>query len=318
MFCSIELMMFFDLLATRVFFVGVSGYPQIFTSFFLSFYEIFYLLGTTGYFSLFLENFLYFDVKFPIFYFSDSVPYVQRYPLVQPYHIANPLYDRPNFFLWLFDAFVKKISGDFSKSAFFSNDLRFVFQRELLQDIRKYNYIRKYQNDLQLTGQLFLRGWNGFNYRLDLKIIAEPILPTEQVVRFDWRFKNSHFDGITSRLFKSDLFGSSQARTAVTHKNLNFLRNRYKQLPSRYGFLDYSMGSQDSNFWVDPKKEIEHLEDKKEALYSRAKILSGFSEFDRQHHRFHLNSKIPRVTARSVNKFNSVFSPVNYKFYKMK
>lgn len=316
-FCSVELVLFFDLLITRIFFVGTPGYPQIFTSFFLVFYEIFYMLGTSGYFSLYLENFLHFDIKFPMFYFSDLIPLVQRYPLVQPGHLFNPFFNRPNLFLWIFDQLVKFFSGEYSRSLFFSNDLRFVYQRELIQDIRKYNYIRKHHNDLQMVGQLFLRGWNGFNYRLDLKIISQPILPTDAISRFDWRFKSSHFDGLTSRLFKPDLFGSVPSKGAPFSKTLRILRNRYQVTSPRYGFLEYSTAPRDSSLWLSFSEQRKSRRKVKQGLHERSRFLSGLTEFDRRYHRL-LFKKRSSVRWRARERFNFTFSPADYKFLKMK
>lgn len=316
-FCSIELVLFFDLLVTRIFFVGTPGYPQFFTSFFLIFYEIFYMLGTSGYFSLYLENFLHFDIKFPVFYFSDQIPLVQRYPLVQPGHLFNPFYNRPNLFLWLFDQVVNFFSGEYSRSFFFSNDLRFLYQRELIQDIRKYNYIRKHHNDLQMVGQLYLRGWNGFNYRLDLKIISQPILPTDSISRFDWRFKSSHFDGLTSRLFKPDLFGSVPSKGAPSSQSLHILRNRYQVTSPRYGFLEYSTAPKDSSLWLSFSEQHKSRKKVKHGLHKRSRFLSNLTEFDRRYHRV-LFKKSSSVKWRVRDRFNFTFSPADYKFLKMK
>lgn len=274
-FCSVEVFLFVDLLITRIVFVGSVGYPQIFSSFFLMIYELFYILGTSGYFSLYLESFFYFDLKFPVFYFSDFIPLLQRFPLVQPVHLHNPFFDRPNLFLWLFDNFFNVVSGDSTKSLFFSKDLRFVYQRELLQDVRKYNYIRKHFNDLQMVGQLFLRGWNGFNYRLDLKIISEPIISIENIARFDWRFKNSHFDGLTSRLFRNDLFGSRKYRTKLTRKTLHILRNSAQITSPRYGYLDY-LKSKKPTMWVRPAAEHKLREQKLDDMIERSFFFLDF------------------------------------------
>lgn len=236
LFCMFEIISFLDLFFTRIYFVGTPGYPQLFASLFLIFYDLFYLLGTVGYFSFYLENFLHFDFKFPVFYFSDYVPLLQRYPLVQPYFIGDPYFNKPNFFLWLFDNFLSLFTGEKKKFFFFSGDQRFIFQRELIQDIRKYNFLRKNIIQLRVTGQLYNRGWNGFNYRLDLQSISDPIIPSEQVIRFDWRFKNSHSRGVHSRLFKSALNYGSDSRQGSA-ATVRILSGRRK--PSRYGYLDY-------------------------------------------------------------------------------
>ena len=191
-----EIVSFIDLFFTRIFFIGTPGYPQILAGLFLVFYDLVSLLGTVGYFSFYLESFMHLDIKFPVFYFSDYTPLLQRYPLVQPYFIGDPYLNRPNFFLWFFDNLLNKFSGESSKSFFFSRDMRFIYQRELIQDFRKYNFVRKNLLQLNTIGQLYNRGWNGFNYRLDLQILTDPIIPSEQIIRFDWRFKNSHAGGL--------------------------------------------------------------------------------------------------------------------------
>lgn len=235
-FCIFEIFSFLDLLFTRIFFIGTPGYPQILSAFFLIFYDLFYLLGTTGYFSFYLENFLHLEIKFPIFYFTDYSPILQRYPLVQPYFIGDPYSNRLNFFLWFFDNIFSLLSGDTKKLTFFSTDSRIVFQREIIQDIRKYNFLRKNYLDLKNVGQIYLRGWNGFNYRLDLQNIVDPIIPTEQVVRFDWRFKNTHSGGLYSRLFKPSLrFGSTTRQEPIS--TIRILSGRRRS--SRYGYFDY-------------------------------------------------------------------------------
>lgn len=235
-FCIFELLTFCDLLISRVFFIGVPGYPNILSILFLLFYDIFYLLGCTGYFSFYLESFLHLDIKFPAFYFSDNAPLVQRYPLVQPYFFGNPYLDRPNFFLWLCDSLLNFFSGESKKSFFLKNDEQLLFQREIIQDIRKYNYIRKNLNELRFLGQLHARGWNGFNYRLDLQTFIDPIIPSEQVIRFDWRLKNTHSNGMYSRLFSSIHFGTDSNRNNLVKKIRMF---RGRRLSSRYGYFSY-------------------------------------------------------------------------------
>jgi len=236
LFCLFEVFSFVDLFLTRIFFVGTPGYPQILSGIFLIFYDLICLLGTVGYFSFHLENFMHLDIKFPIFYFSDYTPLLQRYPLVQPYFMGDPYLNRPNFFLWIFDSVLNKFSGESGKLAFFSQDARAIFQRELVQDFRKYNFIRKNLLQLKTIGQLYNRGWNGFNYRLDLQVLTDPIISAEQVIRFDWRFKNSHTAGLHSRLFKPAIrFGSTTQKEPVITVRMLSGRRR----PSRHGYLDY-------------------------------------------------------------------------------
>lgn len=236
-FCIFEILNFVDLMVSRVFFFGVPGYPNPFSLLFLLFYDIFYLLGTSNYFSFYLENFLQFEIKFPILYYSEYVPLVQRYPLVQPYFLGNPYLDRPNFFLWLADNVLNFVSGNRGKAQFFTNtDSRFIFQRELIQDIRKYNYVRKNLQDLRFVGHLHARGWNGFNYRLDLQTCIDPILPTEQVMRFDWRLKSSQSRGLHSRLFDGLSFGANKS---VNKANKKISMTRGPRISTRYGYLQY-------------------------------------------------------------------------------
>lgn len=236
LFCTMELFVFVDLLFTRVFFFGVPGYPNIFALVLLFFYDIFYVLGSVGYFSFYLENIIFVDLKFPVFHMGELSPLTQRYPLVQPYFLSNPYLDRPNFFLWLADSLLNFLFPNENKSFFIANHTHFVYQRELIQDLRKYNYLRKNLTDLRFLGQLYSRGWNGFNYRLDLQTYIDPILPSEQVIRFDWRLKNTHSNGIRSRLFNSINFGLD------SNRNLSFKRLKvFKGLrfSDRYGYFDY-------------------------------------------------------------------------------
>lgn len=235
-FCIFELVFFFDLLISRVFFIGLPGYPNLFSILFLFFYDAFYILGSTDYFSFYLKSFVHLDIKFPSFYFSDYAPLVYRYPLVQPYFFGNPYLDRPNFFLWLSDSFLNFFSGESQKKMFFSMENRVVFQRELIQDIRKYNYIRKNLLNLKIIGQLHMRGWNGFNYRLDLQTFSQPIFPSEQMIYFDWRLKNTHSNGMYSRLLSQVSFGYDGNNNNLV-KKIKLFRGR--QLSSRYGYLRY-------------------------------------------------------------------------------
>lgn len=235
-FCIFELIFFFDLLISRVFFIGLPGYPNLFSILFLFFYDVFCILGSTDYFSFYLKSFVHLDIKFPSFYFSDYSPFVYRYPLVQPYFFGNPYLDRPNFFLWLSDSVLNFLSGESQKKVFFSLENRVVFQRELIQDIRKYNYVRKNLLDLKILGQLHMRGWNSFNYRLDLQTLSQPILPSEQMIYFDWRLKNTHSNGMYSRLFSQIGFGYDGNNNNLV-KRIKLFRGR--QLSSRYGYLRY-------------------------------------------------------------------------------
>lgn len=237
MFCLFEAVSVSDLFFTRMFFVGTPGYPQPLAVLFLVCYDIFELLSVTGYFSFYTEGFLAIDVKYPALYFSDFTPFLNRYPLVQPHFFGNPYFDRPNFFLWLFDSFINVISGEDKKLAFFGNDSRFIFQRELVQDVRKYNFVRHKLTELEFVGQLHIRGWNGYNYRLDLQTIIDPIIPSEQVLRFDWRFKNTHSTGLHGRTFKKAVSHGFRDDGFVFKKRLRFLRGHRR--PSKYGYLDY-------------------------------------------------------------------------------
>lgn len=294
-FCLAELVFFFDLLISRVFFIGVPGYPNLFSIVFLFFYDVFYILGCSEYFSFYLKSFVHLDVKFPSFYFSDYSPFVYRYPLVQPYFFGNPYLDRPNFFLWLADSFLNFVSGDTKKKFFFSMEDRVMFQRELIQDIRKYNYIRKNLLDLKVLGQLYSRGWNGFNYRLDLQVFSQPILPSDQMMYFDWRLKNTHSNGMYSRLFSQINFGYDGNNNNLAKKIKVF---RGRQLSSRYGYFRYLKsvlnGESSNTKWYTTHSS------KKRKLFSR---LSHLPEGLR---------KSKRRQKRAVRSF--LFSPVKSKF----
>lgn len=294
-FCIFELVFFVDLLITRVFFIGVPGYPNLFSILFLFFYDVVYILGCSDYFSFYLKSFVHLEVKFPSFYFSDYSPLVYRYPLVQPYFFGNPYLDRPNFFLWLADSFLNFFSGEDQKNFFFSMEQRVVFQRELIQDIRKYNYIRKNLLDLKVLGQLHLRGWNGFNYRLDLQVFSQPILPSDQMMYFDWRLKNTHSNGMYSRLFSQINFGYDGINNNLAKKIKVF---RGRQLSSRYGYFRYLknvLNTESSNTdWYATQSS------KKRKLFKK---LSHLPEGIRK------SKRRPKRTVRSF-----LFSPVNAKF----
>lgn len=265
LFCTLELIGFFDLLLTRVFFLGVPGYPNIFSIIFLFFYDIFYVLGSVGYFSFYLDHVLYIDIKFPSFYFSESAPLTQRYPLVQPYFIASPFFDRPNFFLWLANSFLDFFTDvKTEKSFFLENHAYFVYQRELVQDIRKYNYLRKNLLELRFLGQLHSRGWNGFNYRLDLQTFIDPIIPSEQVIRFDWRLKNSHSNGIRSRLFNSINFGLDANRNFSVKRLKTFAGPSYADRHGYFDYIDSYFVQRDTDDWFDDGTEDK--EDKKKEV----------------------------------------------------
>lgn len=66
-------------------------------------------------------------------------------------------------------------------------DYHDLYKRELMQDIRKYNYLRSRFNYIEQIGELFKRGYNGYNYRLDWQYIQEKIESIDQTLSFDWR-----------------------------------------------------------------------------------------------------------------------------------
>jgi hypothetical protein len=316
-FCVIETVVFFDLLFTRFFFIGTPGYPQIFTSLFLLLYDIFFVIGTTNYFSLYLDSFVFFDIKFPVFYFSDFVPFLKRYPLVQPVHLVSS-FCRPNFFLWAFDSFFSYFFLQETKSTFSLENSRLVLQREIVQDIRKYNYLRKYLVDLSLLGQIFSRGFNGFDYRLDLKYVNNPIIATEQLMRFDWRFKSSHFDGLNSRLFRPDLFGSSQRRSYPLFKKIHFFKHKTQAYSSRYGYFEYLNSPSQSSVWLNAEEEVDERDDYQDFLLSKTSFLSKIPNNQREYYRFHFNKTRRVKFGKNDRRFSFLFSPADFKFFKMK
>ena len=86
---------------------------------------------------------------------------------MQPDFLLHSGYSVPNFFVWICSKLL-----DYS----YIGDLDMlkdtvVFRRELIQDIRKYNYLRWYWTHLELVGQLYSRGYNGQNYRLDFQAL---------------------------------------------------------------------------------------------------------------------------------------------------
>jgi len=108
------------------------------------------------------------------------IPYIKDHVLTQ--------YSKANFFFVLLKIFYNFF--DF-KNGFDANlsfyDYHDLYKRELMQDIRKYNFLRSRFNDIEQVGELFKRGYNGYNYRLDWQFVSKKIEPIDQTLSFDWR-----------------------------------------------------------------------------------------------------------------------------------
>lgn len=191
-FFCFEFYNFLNLLFTRILFFGSVGHPQFFNILYLFFLDLYRILSSFNYFSFFLENFFSFRTNTITYAFGDFMPFPLRKSFVQPDFLLRSGYSAPNFFVWVCAKFLDYFYiGDFG-----TVQHRVVFRRELIQDIRKYNYLRWYWAQLELVGQLYSRGYNGQNYRLDLEIFKNTsILADSKNNHFDWRLKEKmpHF-----------------------------------------------------------------------------------------------------------------------------
>lgn len=193
-FIAVECFLFFDLLVTRVFFIGTVGYPQVFSIVYSLFFDIYKILSSFSYFSFFLENFLSLRSNNLNQSFSDFYSFSIRKSFVQPDFIINSQFYRPNFFIWLFSNLVE---SSFFSDAYFI-DKKNIYRRELIQDVRKYNYLKRLWLNFDIAAQLHTRGLNGKNYRLDFENNREFKLAHDGTQHFDWRFKRK-FSTIVSK-----------------------------------------------------------------------------------------------------------------------
>ena len=212
-FFIFELYTFFDLLLTRFFFVGSVGYPKLLSIVYSVFLDIFRLLCSFDFFSSFLKDFVLLRPDVITYTFADFSPYPIRRSFVQPDFLVNSHYYSPNFFVWFCSQFLDLFS---SNSAFVIDD-RAIMRRELVQDIRKYNYLRNLWSKIELVGQLYSHGYNGRNYRLDFEVFNNLNSAVDQTQHFDWRFKKrgSYFvrylaqvDDDTKQSFFSNFFNN--------------------------------------------------------------------------------------------------------------
>lgn len=191
-FFCFEFYNFLNLLFTRILFLGTVGHPQFVNIFYLFFLDLYRILTSFNYFSFFLENFFSLRLNTITYVFGDFAPFPLRRSFVQPDFLLYSGYCVPNFFVWICSKLL-----DCSRIG----DLGIVedtviFRRELVQDIRKYNYLRWFWAHLELAGQLYSRGYNGRNYRLDLETLkSNVILAGSKSNHFDWRLKEKmpHF-----------------------------------------------------------------------------------------------------------------------------
>lgn len=185
LFITIELFQFLELLITRVFFVGSIGYPQIFNIIYSFFTDLFRILGSFSFFSIIFENFFSYRANIVSYNFSDFIPFSNRKSLVQPDFLVHSTFYRPNFFVHFFSF----VFNQFGSTDSFFFESRSLYRRELVQDIRKYNFLRRLWINLQLLGQLHSHGFNGRNFRLDLENIRDSRLAIDNTHSFDWRFQ---------------------------------------------------------------------------------------------------------------------------------
>lgn len=185
LFISIELFQFFELLITRVFFIGSVGYPQLFNIFYSFLTDIFRLLSSFTFFSTIFENFFSYRTNLITYYFSDFIPFMSRKSLVQPDFLVHSISYRPNFFVQFFSSFFNHLGSQ--DMLFFES--RTLYRRELVQDIRKYNFLRRQWFDFQLAAHLHSHGFNNRNFRLDLENFHDSRLAIDDTHSFDWRFQ---------------------------------------------------------------------------------------------------------------------------------
>ena len=188
-FVYVDIVFLIDFLLTRVFFLGSPGYPNFFALFYSIFVDCFQLLTVNGFFSYYLNKYLYFNLNynsphiFQEFYFLNT-----RFSLVNVYSNYKNIYENNNnFFLSVFGYFSNNLS-DVSSNNF--KYLKIKLRNELLQDIRKYNFLYDKYQQLKTVGQLYNRGFYGFNFRLDMQNSVNPFYSTEKTIFFDWRFKH--------------------------------------------------------------------------------------------------------------------------------
>ena len=191
-FFCFEFYNFLNLLFTRILFLGSVGHPQFLNIFYLFFLDLYRILTSFNYFSFFLENFFSFRPNIITYVFSDFMPFPLRKSFVQPDFLLRSGYSVPNFFVWVCAKLLDySYIGDLGML-----EHTVVFRRELIQDIRKYNYLRWYWTQLELVGQLYSRGYNGQNYRLDFQVLKNVgMLADSKNNHFDWRLKEKmpHF-----------------------------------------------------------------------------------------------------------------------------
>lgn len=149
-------------------------------------------------------------------YFKNKVPFVNIFD----FHYYSCIYnsvDIYNIYLFLANKIYLYFAEPFHANLSFeiNYDMRGVYKNELLQDFRKLNFLRRKYNELLMVGQLYDRGYNGHNYRLDLQYQNNPIIAQEKTNYFGWRFKNY----IES--FSDDSGYYSEDLNASTRKNRN-------------------------------------------------------------------------------------------------
>ncbi len=184
---------------TRYIFIGSPGYPNVFLILFHLIYDLIKLLSSFEYFYDTINS------RSSIINTQFNFPSFQEYVLLK-HRIPFVFYSDLEYFFNLNKSI--KISNIYryllinlenwlldSKNIVKHLEERNIWQNELLQDFRKYNYLKQKYNELVLVGQFYDRGFNGKNYRLDFQHMNSPIIANENNLYFDWRFTNNSLEG---------------------------------------------------------------------------------------------------------------------------
>ena len=189
LFVYLDIFFFFDFLITRVFFLGTPGYPNLFALSFSIFLDFIHLLSNNNFYSSYLVNYLSLNIDYSNPKFFQQFNFLDyRFSLVN-INNTNPInlnFFSNNFFLSILDHYSNKHFNIFLNNFYYD---KLYLKKELIQDIRKYNFlISKYQ-DIINTGQLYNRGFFGSNFRLDMQKNPDYFL-SEKTNYFDWRFQH--------------------------------------------------------------------------------------------------------------------------------
>jgi hypothetical protein len=195
-----NLIIFFNELNSLLFDVFFIGSPQMSAIIAIPyhlFYDLIKLLCSFSYFAEIIDNKdnVYYNSTYNFPSFSEYVMLKNRSSFLNIYDYQI-LYDKTksiklnNIFLFFFnnlnDLFFKW--NNYEKFIYIND--RQLWKRELLQDIRKYNFLKKKYNELLLVGKFYDHIYYGKNFRLDLQYVQKPLIAQDQNIFFGWRFKD--------------------------------------------------------------------------------------------------------------------------------